>query len=325
SGTTHTASTVVTKTIRSAPPRRRMSISSRRSTSAQAVAMSSPAMAGAVTKWVSGAASATIPISAPAATNPATRVRAPAASQSADREKLAAPGNPPNTPDSMLAQPSATNSRRAFMVARVRAALDLAARGRVVALVSSGDAGIYALAALVFELLDTEDRPAWNRIGISIAPGISAMQAAAAKAGAPLGHDFCAISLSDLLTPWADIARRLGAAGEGDFVIALYNPVSARRRHQIEAARDILLRSRDRETPVLIARNLARLGEEVRIIPLADLGPDDADMTTLVLIGNSRTRLMTRGQRRWLYTPRGYGVDQEAETQLSLGDSGRGA
>ena len=209
--------------------------------------------------------------------------------------------------------------------ARARSALDLAARGRVVALVSSGDAGIYALASLVFELLDGEDRPAWNRIPISIAPGISAMQAAAAKAGAPLGHDFCAISLSDLLTPWAEIEGRLRAAGEGDFVVALYNPVSARRRHQIEAARDILLRSRDRETPVLIARNLARLGEEVRIIPLADLGPDDADMTTLVLIGNSRTRLMTRGRRRWLYTPRGYGVDREAEQQLSLGFGGRGA
>ena len=155
------------------------------------------------------------------------------------------------------------------------------------------------------------------------------MQAAAAAAGAPLGHDFCAISLSDLLTPWADIARRLEAAGDGDFVVALYNPVSSRRRRQIEAARDILLRSRDPDTPVLIARNLGRPGEEVKIIPLADLGPGDADMTTLVLIGNSRTRLITRGQRRWLYTPRGYdvdrGVDQEAEAQLSLGLGGRGA
>ena len=219
--------------------------------------------------------------------------------------------------------------RHAFPIgaeaARARAALDLAARGRVVALVSSGDAGIYALAALVFELLDTEDRPAWNRVDISIIPGISAMQAAAAAAGAPLGHDFCAISLSDLLTPWTDIERRLKAAGEGDFVVALYNPVSARRRHQIIAARDILLRSRDQQTPVLIARNLTRKGQEVRIIRLADLGPDDADMTTLVLIGNSRTRLITRGQRRWLYTPRGYGVGQEAETQLDLELGGRSA
>jgi len=223
----------------------------------------------------------------------------------------------------------AAKRRHAFPIgaeaARARAALDLAAQGRVVALVSSGDAGIYALASLVFELLDGEDRPAWNRVPISILPGISAMQAAAAKAGAPLGHDFCAISLSDLLTPWAEIERRLGAAGEGDFVVALYNPVSARRRHQIEAARDILLRSRSPETPVLIARNLGRAGEEVRIIPLADLGPNDADMTTLVLIGNSRTRLITRGQRRWLYTPRGYGVDREAETQLDLELGGRGA
>jgi cobalt-precorrin 5A hydrolase/precorrin-3B C17-methyltransferase len=146
----------------------------------------------------------------------------------------------------LLGQTIAAKRRHAFPIGaeatRARAALDLAARGQVVALVSSGDAGIYALAALVFELLDGQDRPAWNRVDISIAPGISAMQAAAAKAGAPLGHDFCAISLSDLLTPWADIHRRLEAAGEGDFVVALYNPVSARRRHQIEAARDILLR-----------------------------------------------------------------------------------
>ena len=229
----------------------------------------------------------------------------------------------------LLGPTIAAKRRHAFPIgaeaARARAALDLAARGRVVALVSSGDAGIYALAALVFELLDIEDRPEWNRVDISITPGISAMQAAAAAAGAPLGHDFCAISLSDLLTPWAEIARRLGAAGEGDFVVALYNPASARRRHQIEAARDILLRSRGPETPVLIARNLGRKGQEVKIIPLADLGPDDADMTTLVIIGNSRTRLMTRGQRRWLYTPRGYGVEREAETQLDLELGGRGA
>ncbi|MCH7710893.1 MAG: precorrin-3B C(17)-methyltransferase, partial [Proteobacteria bacterium] len=202
----------------------------------------------------------------------------------------------------LLGPTIAAKRRHAFPIGaeaeRARSALDLAAEGRVVALVSSGDAGIYALASLVFELLDAEERADWNRVAISIAPGISAMQAAAAAAGAPLGHDFCAISLSDLLTPWADIERRLGAAGEGDFVVALYNPASARRRHQIIAARDILLRSRDPETPVLIARNLARKGEEVRIIPLADLGPDDADMTTLVIIGNSRTRLITRGQRR---------------------------
>ena len=114
--------------------------------------------------------------------------------------------------------------------ARARSALDLAAEGRSVALVSSGDPGIYALAALVFELLDRENRADWNRLAIEVVPGLSALQAAAARAGAVIGHDFCAISLSDLLTPWPEIERRLRAAAEADFVVALYNPVSQRRR-----------------------------------------------------------------------------------------------
>ncbi|MCG8345993.1 MAG: cobalamin biosynthesis protein, partial [Chlorobiales bacterium] len=111
---------------------------------------------------------------------------------------------------------------------RVRAALALAANGQAVALVCSGDAGIYALASLVFELIDTENRADWRRIRIDVAPGISALQAAAARVGAPLGHDFCAISLSDLLTPWSVIHDRIDAAARGDFVIAFYNPVSQR-------------------------------------------------------------------------------------------------
>jgi cobalt-precorrin 5A hydrolase/precorrin-3B C17-methyltransferase len=189
---------------------------------------------------------------------------------------------------------------------RVRRALDLAAGGRQVALVSSGDAGIYGLAALVFELLDGEDRPEWNQLEISIQPGISALQAAAARIGAPLGHDFCAVSLSDLLTPWDEIERRLRAAAAGDFVVALYNPASGRRRRQIEAARDILLGSRAPETPTVLARNLGRDGESLQVIPLAELSPDKADMVTLVLVGNSRTRALSRGDRLWVYTPRGY-------------------
>lgn len=189
---------------------------------------------------------------------------------------------------------------------RVRLALDLAAQGRAVALVSSGDAGIYALAALVFELLERENRPAWNRLRISVLPGISAMQAAAARAGAPLGHDFCAISLSDLMTPWAEIEEKLRAAARGDFVIALYNPASSRRSRQIAAARDILLGYRGPETPVLLARNLGREGEKVKTIRLGELGPGFADMTTVVLVGSSRTRLFSSGSKRWLYTPRGY-------------------
>ncbi|MFP6730441.1 MAG: precorrin-3B C(17)-methyltransferase [Alphaproteobacteria bacterium] len=185
---------------------------------------------------------------------------------------------------------------------RVRAALDLAARGRNVALICSGDAGIYAMASPLFELLEHEGDPAWKRIQITVAPGISALQAAAARAGAPLGHDFCAISLSDLLTPWAVIERRLQAAAEGDFVVALYNPVSKRRREALPKARDILLAHRPAETPVIIARNLGRPGEAVRRIELAALETDDVDMLTVLIVGSSQTRAMDD----WVYTPRGY-------------------
>ena len=185
---------------------------------------------------------------------------------------------------------------------RVRAALDLAARGRNVALICSGDAGIYAMASPLFELLEHEGDPAWKRIQITVATGISALQAAAARAGAPLGHDFCAISLSDLLTPWAVIERRLQAAAEGDFVVALYNPVSKRRREALPKARDILLAHRPAETPVIIARNLGRPGEAVRRIELAALETDDVDMLTVLIVGSSQTRAMDD----WVYTPRGY-------------------
>ncbi len=189
---------------------------------------------------------------------------------------------------------------------RVRQALDLASEGRDVALVSSGDAGIYALAALVYELLDREDRADWNRLAVSVTPGISAMQAAAARIGAPLGHDFCAISLSDLLTPWDDIERRLEAAAAGDFVVALYNPVSKRRRKQLIEARDILLVQRPPETPVVLARNLGRDGESITIVALSELDPAAVDMLTLVLVGSSRTRMIGSGANARVYTPRGY-------------------
>lgn len=190
---------------------------------------------------------------------------------------------------------------------RVRTALDLAAEGRTVALICSGDAGIYALASLCFELLDRDDNGAWNRLDISVVPGVSAFQAAAARIGAPMGHDFCAVSLSDLLTPWADIEKRLQAAGAGDFVTALYNPVSRRRRVHLKTARDIFLKHRPAATPVVLARNLGRAEETIRVIALSDLTPDQVDMLTLVVVGSSRTRVVTRGQSQWVYTPRGYG------------------
>ncbi len=197
--------------------------------------------------------------------------------------------------------------------ARVAHALDLAAQGRDVALISSGDAGIYAMGSLVFELIDRGARPDWARVEISCAPGVSAMQTAAARLGAPLGHDFCAISLSDLLTPWPVIEQRLRAAAAGDFVVAFYNPVSQRRRTQLASARSILLTARPPDTPVAIARNLGRDGERVTITTLAALDPDQVDMLSLVLVGSSTTRRVSRPDGgEWLYTPRGYEAKQGA-------------
>jgi len=188
---------------------------------------------------------------------------------------------------------------------RVRLALDLAAAGRSVALVSSGDAGIYGLATLVFELVDRERRRDWSAVEIAVAPGISAMQAAASRAGAPLGHDFCAISLSDLLTPWTAIRARIEAAAAADFVIALYNPRSAKRPTRLAEAAAILLAHRAPETPVVIARNLGRPGETQHLLRLRELADAEADMLSLVLVGSSRTRLGAGDPPR-LYTPRGY-------------------
>jgi cobalt-precorrin 5A hydrolase/precorrin-3B C17-methyltransferase len=188
---------------------------------------------------------------------------------------------------------------------RVRSALHLAAEGRSVALVSSGDAGIYGLAPLVFELLDTQPRPEWRKLELQVVPGISALQAAASRAGAPLGHDFSVISLSDLMTPWETIRIRLEAAAVGDFAVALYNPGSARRRGRLSDAAEVLLQHRAPGTPVFIGRNLGRDGEEARTIRLSELPRADIDMLTIVVVGNSRTRLI-EGDPPRVYTPRGY-------------------
>jgi len=194
---------------------------------------------------------------------------------------------------------------------RVRVALNLAAEGKEVALICSGDAGIYALAALAFELLDREDDPAWNRLAINVVPGVSAIQAAAARIGAPIGHDFCTVSLSDLLTPWEDIVKRLHAVAEGNFIVAFYNPVSKRRRTQLPEAKRILLTKRSPETPVVLARNLGRTNENIRTTTLGQLSVDDVDMLTLVLVGNDQTRQIDRGVNTWVYTPRGYAKKME--------------
>ena len=196
---------------------------------------------------------------------------------------------------------------------RVRIALGLAAEGRDVALVCSGDAGIYAMATLVFELIDREGNADWARVEIRGLPGVSAMQTAAARIGAPLGHDFCAISLSDLLTPWEAIEQRLLTAAAGDFVVAFYNPVSQRRRTQLAAAKDILLRHRPADTPVVLARNLGREGETVTVVTLGDLKVEDVDMLTLVIVGSSATRAVQRPDGGvWVYTPRGYAKKMDA-------------
>ncbi len=187
--------------------------------------------------------------------------------------------------------------------ARARHALELASQGRSVALVCSGDPGIYALATLVYEVLEREGRAEWNRLAITVAPGVSALQAAAARAGAPLGHDFCAISLSDLLTPEATIVKRLAAAAEADFVVALYNPQSKTRRELLPRARDILAAARPPETPVVVARNIGRADETVTHTTLRDFDTEPVDMLTLVIIGNSQTRVTPAGR---IYTPRGY-------------------
>ena len=192
--------------------------------------------------------------------------------------------------------------------ARARAALDLAAAGRRVALISSGDAGIYGMAALVLELLEQRDDPAWRRILLTFSPGVSALQAAAARAGAPLGHDFCAISLSDLMTPWATIERRLEAAAAGDFVTVLYNPASQRRRDGIRRALEILCRARPPKTPLIHARNLGRAGEALEVAELAAFDPAGVDMLSLIIVGAKGTRRLERPHGPPLvYTPRGYG------------------
>ncbi len=191
---------------------------------------------------------------------------------------------------------------------RVKKALDLAVEGRTVALVSSGDPGIYAMATLVFELLDAPTNEAWSSVAVEVCPGISALQGAAARSGAPLGHDFCTVSLSDLMTPWEAIERRVRAAADGDFVIAFYNPVSRRRTWQLSKAKEILLEARPETTPVVIARNLGRPEESVRVVALRDLDPARIDMLTVVLVGSSETRALVRGDgRSRVYTPRGYG------------------
>jgi len=190
---------------------------------------------------------------------------------------------------------------------RARHALELTARGHRVVVVSGGDPGIFAMAAAVFEAIETGDAE-WRGLDITVCPGISAMQAAAARLGAPLGHDFCAISLSANLKPFPLVIKRLKAAAEADFVIALYNPASKARPDDVHEAFAALRAVKAGNTAVIFARAIGRPDEAVHITTLADADPARADMSTLVLIGSSETRLIARpGLAPFVYTPRGAG------------------
>ena len=188
---------------------------------------------------------------------------------------------------------------------RARHALELATEGKSVAIVSSGDAGIYGMASAVFEVVD-QDRPKWNQIDIHVAPGISAAQSAAAAIGAPIGHDFCTISLSDILKPWEVIEQRLSAAAQADFVIAIYNPISTQRKWQLQSAKESLLKWRSPNTPVVLGHKMGRKGENVKVITLAELEPELADMQTVIIVGSSKTKVLELGDRIRVYTPRTY-------------------
>ena len=187
---------------------------------------------------------------------------------------------------------------------RARAALERAAAGTNVALVSGGDPGVFAMAAAVCEQIESGPA-AWRGLDVEIVPGITAMLAVAARVGAPLGHDFCALSLSDNLKPWSVIERRLDAAAQAGFVIALYNPISQARPWQLTAALERLRRYLPATTPTVFGRAVGRADETVAITTLQAADPAGADMATLVIVGSAETRLVSRpGQAPLVYTPR---------------------
>nr|WP_203610573.1 precorrin-2 C(20)-methyltransferase [Streptomyces sp. SID8111] len=187
---------------------------------------------------------------------------------------------------------------------RAEFALQLAQRGRRVAVVSGGDPGVFAMATAVLEVASA---PEYANVPVRVLPGVTAANAAAARAGAPLGHDYAAISLSDRLKPWEVIAARLGAAASADLVLALYNPGSRSRTWQVGKARELLLEHRAPDTPVVVARDVGGPGERVRVVRLADLDPATVDMRTILLVGSSQTRVVRRGDGEdVVWTPRTY-------------------
>ncbi|MDE1181721.1 precorrin-3B C(17)-methyltransferase [Paraburkholderia sp.] len=190
---------------------------------------------------------------------------------------------------------------------RARHAFELACEGRSVAMVSSGDPGVFAMAAAVLEALDTSADPRWSSVDLVIVPGVSAALATAAQAGAPLGHDFCMLSLSDNLKPWDVIEDRLRHAAQADLVMAFYNPISRARPWQLDKALDIVRERRLPETVVVLGRDIGRPGATLTTTTLGALRSTDVDMRTMVIIGSSLTRRFGHeASREWVYTPRWY-------------------
>ncbi|MEN5030111.1 precorrin-3B C(17)-methyltransferase [Pseudomonas sp. Ps21-P2] len=192
---------------------------------------------------------------------------------------------------------------------RARHAFELAAEGRSVVVVSSGDPGVFAMAAAVLEALHESDNPDWHRVDLHILPGVSASLATAALAGAPLGHDFCVMSLSDNLKPWEIIEKRLDLACQADLALAFYNPISRSRPWQLGRALEIVRQHRSPETPVTLGRDVGRPAQTLRVITLGELRPEHVDMRTMVLVGSSLTCVFPRTNgESWVYTPRWYGA-----------------
>ncbi|SDS65440.1 precorrin-3B C(17)-methyltransferase [Pseudomonas prosekii] len=191
---------------------------------------------------------------------------------------------------------------------RARHAFELAAQGRSVVVVSSGDPGVFAMAAAVLEALHESSDTHWHNVELEMLPGVSASLATAAQAGAPLGHDFCVMSLSDNLKPWSIIEKRLDLAAQADLALAFYNPISRSRPWQLGRALEIVAQHRTAETPVVLGRDIGRPGQTLRVTTLGQLTPDQVDMRTMVLIGSSTTCVFPRaGGGEWVYTPRWYG------------------
>jgi cobalt-precorrin 5A hydrolase/precorrin-3B C17-methyltransferase len=209
----------------------------------------------------------------------------------------------PFRPDQVL---HCTDNREEMQ--RARHAFELAAQGRSVIVVSSGDPGVFAMAAAVLEALHESSDPAWHNVDLEILPGVSASLATAAQAGAPLGHDFCVMSLSDNLKPWSIIEKRLDLAAEADLALAFYNPISRSRPWQLGRALEIVAQHRTPETPVVLGRDIGRPGQTLRTTTLGALTPEQVDMRTMVLIGSSTTCVFPRAEGGdWVYTPRWYG------------------